>query len=192
MTILTRRALLGGAAMTMFPACAGAVPARIAQIFDATHTPDAALSALMPAVVEALGTDRCFVYMRDPVRRRVAFTHGYSRLPDWRSFDGGPWQAEPDPARIGEPMLKKAFTDPTALFIEDIETAPAGVLNAALERGYFGHRALVHAPIYHQRAFYGILETAVRDRPRVWSTADRALIEWLQPRTARLAAEFLA
>lgn len=193
-TTVTRRLFVGG--LLALPAASARgdtqpVPDEIAAILASDASPDAALSALMPVLVRALGTDRAFVYMRDPVARRVAFTHGFSAIPGWRSFDGGAWRPEPNPATLAEPMLKKAFSDPAALFVEDIETAAPGVLNADLERRVFGHRALVHAPLYHEGAFYGILETAVRDRPRVWTADDRALITWLQPRTARLAAAYL-
>lgn len=152
---------------------------------------DEKLKKLMSAIVSEMNTDRCFIYMRDPIKRQTAFTHGYTPLEDWRSFDGGGWSREPDPETLGEPMLKKAFTDPTALFIEDIETAAPGVLNKSMERSVFGHRALVHAPIYHETRFYGILEIAVRREPRVWTAADRSLVEWLQPRVAKIAAEYL-
>ncbi len=167
------------------------IAAQIRQIVQAETSPDAKLTRLMPAITGAMGTDRCFIYMRDPVRRMTAYTHGHTALRGWRQYGGGRWSREPDPRTLAEPMLKKAFSDPTALFIEDIETAPPGVLNAAMERAVFGHRALVHAPIWHAGTFYGILETAVRDRPRRWSPADRALIIWLQPRVASLAAEYL-
>ncbi|MEL6373312.1 MAG: GAF domain-containing protein [Pseudomonadota bacterium] len=167
------------------------LPAPFEAIFARSTTPDAKLKALMPAIVRTMATDRCFIYMRDPVKRRTAYTHGHTALQGWRHFGGGSWGREPNPATLNEPMLKKAFTDPTALFISDIETAPAHVLNKRLERAYFGHRALVHAPLYHRGRFYGILETAVRRKPRVWSAQDKQLIIALQPRVAALAARYL-
>lgn len=191
MTQLTRRAMIGAIATCLVPKCLAAATPAIEQIFAETLTPDEALSRLMPAIVAAMNTDRCFIYMRDPRRRKTAFTHGYSRLPDWRSFNGGAWGDEPNPETLSEPMLKKAFSDPTPLFIEDIETAPPGTLNVGLERGFFGHRALVHAPIYHKGIFYGVLETAVRDAPRTWTQEDRDLIKSLRPRTAKLAFAYL-
>ncbi|MEO1025437.1 MAG: hypothetical protein AAFX07_07760 [Pseudomonadota bacterium] len=66
------------------------------------------------------------------------------------------------------------------------------MLNREIERRVFGHRALVHAPLYFRGAFYGILETAMKDQPRAWNDADRALIQWLQPRVAELCHDYLA
>lgn len=190
-----RRAVIFVAAgFALFPksAFASSPPSDISDIFASALSADAKLKRLMSAITGALGTDRCFIYMRDPKTRRTAYTHGHTALKGWRHFGGsGGWSPEPNPETVGEPMLKKAFKSSVAHFVEDIETASPGTLNVALERGYFGHRALVHAPIYHRGIFYGILETAVRDKPRDWSAKDRALIEWLQPRVAALAAEYL-
>lgn len=175
----------------LVPNMACAHTSKISAIISSNSNADRKLKDLMPAIVEEMKTDRCFIYMRDPIKRQTAFTHGFTPLSGWRSFSGGTWSREPDPQTVGEPMLKKAFSDPTALFIEDIETAAPSVLNKDVERSIFGHRALVHAPIYHRDVFYGILETAVRKEPRMWSAKDRSLIEWLQPRVARLVAEYL-
>ena len=172
-------------------ALAGILPRQIETLLDADLDADSKLKRLMPLIVTALQTDRCFIYMRDPRRRQVAYTHGYTALQSWRHFGDGIWRPEPNPATLNEPMLKKAFTDSRPLFIEDIETAEDGVLNVALERRVFGHRALVHAPLYHQDAFYGILETAVRNVPRRWTEIDRSVIRTLQPEVAALAAIFL-
>lgn len=192
MTNIDRRGFAVGLGAVLIPKClAAAAPPSIEQLVSGEVEPDQALGRLVQAVVETMGTDRCFVYMRDPRRKMTAYTHGFSRLADWRSFDGGTWGPEADPETISEPMLKKAYRDPTPLFIDDIETAAPETLNRSLERSVFGHRALVHAPIYFRGNFYGILETAVRDSPRVWTSHDRALISWLQPRAARLAAGYL-
>ena len=170
---------------------AGILPHWIERLLDAPLDADAKLGRLMPLIVTALQTDRCFIYMRDPKRRRVAYTHGYTALKAWRHFGDGSWRTEPDPATLNEPMLKKAFSDPSPLFIEDIETAPEGMLSVDLERRVFGHRALIHAPIYHHGIFYGVLETAIRDTPRRWTDIDRAVISAMQPKVTALAADFL-
>lgn len=163
----------------------------IQRVLAGPGSADDRLRMLMPALVRALGTDRCFIYMRDPRRRRTAYTHGHSTMPDWPSRAGGGWRPEPNPTTLNEPMLKKAFTDPAAQFIEDVETAGPEVVNLRIEREVFGHRSLVHAPLHHAGLFYGVLETAMRRVPRHWSPADRAIIVAIQPAMARLAAEFL-
>lgn len=164
---------------------------KIKAILNSSLSADEKLSQLMPAIVAEMKADRCFVYMRDPVRKRTAFTHGYTPLKNWNSFNGGGWSREPNPETLNEPMLKKAFSNPEALFVKDIETAADAVLNKNMERSVFGHRALIHAPIYHKEQFYGILEIAMRKVPRDWSKSDRTLVEWLQPRVAKLSAEYL-
>lgn len=195
MYVLRRRDLLAlGAAALITPirkGQAGILPRQIEALLDEDLDADSKLARLMPLIVTALHTDRCFIYMRDPGRRRVAYTHGYTALPSWRHFGNGAWRPEPNPATLNEPMLKKAFTDSRPLFIDDIETAEEGVLNVELERRVFGHRALIHAPLHHQGDFYGVLETAIRDVPRRWTEIDRSVIRTLQPEVAALAAEHI-
>lgn len=195
MSVLRRRDLLVlGTAALLMPigrAKAGILPRRIEALLDEDLDADRKLARLMPLIVTALQTDRCFIYMRDPRRRQVAYTHGYTALPSWRHFGNCAWRPEPNPATLNEPMLKKAFTDPRPLFIDDIEAAEDGVLNVELERQVFGHRALIHAPLHHQGDFYGILETAIRDAPRRWTEIDRSVIRTLQPEVAALAAEHI-
>ena len=187
----SRRRLLTASLGLVLTSRAQATTQEIEAILAGSGSADEKLTTLMPALVRTLSTDRCFIYMRDPRRRMTAYTHGHSTMTDWPARPGGSWRPEPNPASLNEPMLKKAFTDPTALFIDDIETAGPSVVNLAIERGVFGHRSLIHAPLYHSGTFYGILETTMRRVPRNWSAGDRAIVVNLQPAVARLAAEFL-
>lgn len=84
-----------------------------------------------------------------------------------------------------------AFRTPEAVFIEDIETANIEVVDVTYEREAFGHRALIHAPIYYNNQLYGILEPCVFGYPREWTDDDRAVINFVQPRAAIVALNYL-
>ncbi|MEO1390687.1 MAG: GAF domain-containing protein [Cyanobacteria bacterium J06634_6] len=156
------------------------LPEGIASIFQETSDPDAVLTALMPAVVDALQCDRCFIFIRDPQRQRTRITHGYSRETRWSTMVQTGWSLESPNLNSKDPLTLSAYQSPEAKFIDDIETAPPGSLDIQLERSVFGHRALVHAPIYNDAEFYGILEPCVFDIPRRWAESDRELIQNLQ------------
>ena len=194
--ILSRRGLLGGIAAAIVCPAFTALATDRSFLHNALnahqHSPDQRLASVVEALVRTLWTDRAFIYMRDQVARQVAYTHLHANDPNWRRFSLGRWSREPDPETLSEPMLKRAFSDPRAHFIDDIETAPPDVLNKHFERSFFGHRALIHAPLYQGATFYGILETATRHQPRIWSTDEKDLIRWLQPRTAELCQAYLA
>ncbi|MGJ3246943.1 MAG: GAF domain-containing protein [Elainellaceae cyanobacterium] len=156
------------------------LPGEIATILQDSSDPDIAFTALMPALVEVLQCDRCFLFIRDPQRQRTRITHGYSREPRWPTMVQADWSRESPDLNAKDPLTLSAYQSPEAHFIEDIETAPAGMLDVNLERSVFGHRALIHAPIYADAEFYGVLEPCVFETPRVWSEGDRRLIQNLQ------------
>lgn len=159
---------------------------------DPDMSSDQKLNAMLAVLVAALQTDRAFIYMRDPDRGMTAYTHLATTRPDWGHFALKSWSREPNPDTLNEPMLKSAFRSDKVHFVDDIETAPDGMINRALERSYFGHRALIHAPLHHQTRFYGILETAMKDTPRIWSAQTQDLIHWMQPRVARACSDYLS
>jgi hypothetical protein len=84
-----------------------------------------------------------------------------------------------------------AFRTPEAVFVDDIETAGPDVLDLDYEQQHFGHRALIHAPIYWQGKLYGILEPCVFDKPHHWTDADREITAWTQEKIAPLVVEYL-
>jgi hypothetical protein len=65
-------------------------------------------------------------------------------------------------------------------------------VNLEFEQRIFLHQALIHAPIYHEGKFYGILEPSVFGHPREWSTQDRAMTEWMQDKLGPIVAEYVA
>jgi len=156
------------------------LPDSITTILQDNQAPDAVFTALMPAVVDILQCDRCFLFIRDPQRQRTRITHGYSRASRWPTMVQSDWSQESPDLNANDPLTLSAYESPEAHFIEDIETAPPGTLDINLERSVFGHRALIHAPIYHDEEFYGVLEPCVFDAPRQWTEGDRTLIQGLQ------------
>ncbi|MEO0802097.1 MAG: GAF domain-containing protein [Cyanobacteria bacterium J06642_2] len=156
------------------------LPVALQAVFEQNHAPDALFVALMPAVVDALQCDRCFLFLRDPQRQLTRITHGYSRYPRRPTMVQTRWNRDSPDLNAKDPLTASAYRSPEAHFIEDIETAAPGTLNLTLERSVFGHRALVHAPIYHQAMFYGVLEPCMFDVPRVWTERDREIILALQ------------
>jgi GAF domain-containing protein len=168
------------------------LPATIIALFQSGQTPNTVFTELMPAVVDALQCDRTFLYIRDPQRQRTRITHGYSRDNRWPTMVQSGWSPESPSLNSKDPLTASAYRSPEAKFINDIETAPPDSLDLAMERAIFGHRALVHAPIYHEDTFYGILEPCVFDEPRTWSERDRTLIQILQSQLGHWIVSYLA
>ncbi len=173
---------------------------RLADMTDDLHTllnsaaaADKLLGDLMPVLCEALDCDRCVLFLRDPHSRRARATHAWERKPEYAlaRVDNG-WQVEPPSLVEDDPMFAQALCSPVALYIEDVRTADPSLVNREYELKYFRHRALVHAPLYHEGLMYGILEPCVMEAPRVWSAADREIIAVAQERIAPLAATYVA
>jgi GAF domain-containing protein len=145
--------------------------------------------ALMPVLCDALSADRCFLYLRDPTTARggtVACWSPESRWPDVR----GPFEPESDDHFTIDPMMGIASRDPVALFIADVETAGPEILNLEYERD-FGHRALIHAPVYDEGELIGILEPCTFGDPHPWTEADRTLTAAVQERLGPVAGAWL-
>jgi GAF domain-containing protein len=153
---------------------------------DATATFD----ALMPAYCSAVAADRCFLYLRDASTGRggtVACWSEDGRWPDMR----GEFVPEPADLFTLDPMMGIAARQPEALFIDDIETAGPEVLNLEFEQRDFGHRALIHAPVYADGELVGILEPCTFGEPHAWSAADRELTAAVQERLGPVAGAWL-
>lgn len=157
-------------------------------IFAVEQDPNVLFTALMPALCEALQCDRCFLYLRNPTTNRGTITHCYSRCSEFADLTGSTFtEAE----AANDPLMAMAFRTPEAVFIENIETASAEVINVSYEREAFGHHALIHAPIYHDDQLYGILEPCVFGHPREWTYDDRAIINFAQQRSATIALNYI-
>jgi GAF domain-containing protein len=162
-------------------------------LLDGNAAPDALLGALMPALAKALGCDRCMLFLRDPGTRKSRATHAWARKPEFAlAREDAGWQVEPPSLPEEDPMFGAALRNPEALFINDVTTADPALVNATFELEHFKHRALVHAPIYHDGLMYGILEPCVIGAPRAWSAADRGAVELVQQRIAPAVAAYVA
>ncbi len=161
-------------------------------IFDWTATPDETLKALMPAFAKALNCERCIMFLRDPKTDRGRAVHRWHSKPEFAldRADRG-WQPNPPNLAEEDPMYGEALVNPEALYIEDIETAGPAVLDLDYERKYFGHRALVHAPIFHKGELYGVLEPSSMVKPKKWNAADKALVADVQKKLGPIVAEFV-
>ena len=162
-------------------------------LLESGAAPDALLGDLVRVLGRALGCDRCVLFLRDPHTRRARATHAWQSRPDYAlaRTDHG-WREEPPSLVDDDPMFAEALRNPAALFIEDVTTADAALVNGPYELENFRHRALVHAPLYHHGLMYGILEPCVMTEPRTWSPADRAIIATVQERIAPVAAAYVA
>jgi GAF domain-containing protein len=169
-----------------------AVPRDIESLFADERDPAALFEALMPAAARALSCQRCLLFLRDPVHWWSCCTHGWWDLPEHAFPREKTWRRQSESLAVEDPMFGEALRNPIALFIEDVETAGPEVLNLEYERRDFGHRALIHAPLFHDGRCFGIFEPCVFERPRAWTAADRALTAWLQERLGALAARYVA
>ena len=166
------------------------LPDPLAAIFSADADADQIFTALMPALCQVWQCDRCFLYLRDPEGQMARVTHCYSTDPKWPDLAGASWLEEGD-VGAKDPLMVLAFRTSEAIYVEDIETAGPDVLNLEYEQQEFGHRALIHAPIYHEGKLYGILEPCTFDAPRPWSAFDRQITALVQAKLGPLVAAYV-
>lgn len=160
------------------------IPAEIVALFADTSDPDRLFEALMPAYARALACHRCLLFPRHPETWMSCCSHGWWDKPEHAFPRDRIWRRQPRSLASEDPLFGEALRNPEALYIEDIETAGPAVLDLDYERRDFGHRALIHAPLFHEGRCWGILEPCVFDAPRAWTAGDRALTAWLQQRLA--------
>ena len=159
------------------------LPQSIKAALSEHSEPEAIFQAVLPAVCEMLQTDRCFLMVRNPQTRlyRVFCWRRSDELPDETTLK---WEKEQEWEQY-DPLFAAALRADESIFVEDVETAGAAVLNVEFERKNFGHRALIHAHLRQGEQLWGILEPCIFGHPRVWSEFDRALtiqvVEQLTP-----------
>lgn len=149
--------------------------AKLDAVFAAHSEPEALFNALLPVVCEVLKTDRCFLHVRQP-ETRLGRVFCWRRSPEMPDIASQGWEVE-EHWEDDDPMFAAALRADPSIFVEDVETAGAEVLNLEFERGpNFGHRALIHAHICQDDVLHGILQPCVFGQPRVWSAADRQVV----------------
>jgi GAF domain-containing protein len=164
------------------------LPPAIEAAFESDDA-EAVFDAVMPVLCDALSADRCFLYLRDGMTGRggtVASWSADARGEDMRR----PFAPEIDDLFAVDPMMGIASRNPEALFIADVETAGPEILNLEFERD-FGHRALIHAPVYDEGQLIGILEPCTFGDPHPWTEDDRILTAAVQARLGPVAGEWL-
>jgi GAF domain-containing protein len=121
-----------------------------------------------------LQSNRCFLHLRDP-QTRLHQNLCWRKTPDLPDTSTSGWEQEGEWER-DDPMFAAALRCAPSIFVEDVETAPPGMLNLAFERQNLGHRALIHAHICQDGVLWGILQPCLFGRSRVWSEGDRWMV----------------
>lgn len=152
------------------------VPSSIASILSQHSTPAAQLDALMPALGELFDCDRCFLYLRDPQTRLGRVPFCWVRTEQIPTVYDPDWKPEPESLTDEDPMFAAAVRTEPSIFVEDVEAAPPDLLNREFEHENFGHRALIHAHICHDRQLWGVLQPCLFGRSRQWTAADRQAV----------------
>jgi GAF domain-containing protein len=174
---------------------ANAIPASLQAWAASDAGPDAKLNALMQTYAEAMDCQRCILYCRQPESGRVTTTHAWwsddRYAIDWPSWVSDEWVDE-GPPNAEDPLYHAALKDPAPIYIEDVDNDPTGLVNTEFEHRIFYHQAFIHAPVYQDGKFYGILEPSVFGAPRSWSAADREITAWIQAQLGPIVAEYVA
>lgn len=166
------------------------LPTILEKILSESSGPDAVFSALMPALCEVLQCDRCFLYLRNPQTCVGKITHCWVQDSKWQDLTGSDWIKETELVE-NDPLMAIAFRTSEAVFVKDILTASSETLNLAFEQEYFGHRALIHAPIYQDGQVFGIVEPCIFETSRVWTEQERFIIATVQDKIGPLAAAYV-
>jgi GAF domain-containing protein len=125
---------------------------------------------------EALQVDRCFLYVRNPYTRLGRVPFCWTRTSDIPTVYDPDWKPEPVSLPDEDPMFAAALRTEPSIFVEDVSTASADLLNAQFEQENFGHRALIHGHICQDDQLWGVLQPCVFGQPRIWSVEDKATI----------------
>jgi GAF domain-containing protein len=161
----------------------------VVAVLESGREVDAILEALMPALGKALNCHRCALFLREPKSTRSSMTHSWQASEEHALDRDRGWRPEPASLPADDPMFAEALRNPIALFIEDVANADPAEVNVEYELEHFRHSALIHAPLYHDGAMYGILEPCVFGAPRIWSEADRELTAYVQETVGPLVAD---
>jgi GAF domain-containing protein len=178
---------------------------QIEEIFAARDTAnsadsaDSVLTALMPALCQALDCDRCVLFPRNPATGCWAMTHGWQRRPEFALDQPmNDWGLPADDEAELDPMYAQALVSAEALFIEDVRAESPDVVNAAFEEERYGNRSLAHAPIYllergqSAESYYGLIEPCTVGRPHAWTETRRRLVRRVQELIAPVVAAYVA
>jgi len=150
----------------------------------------------MPVFCDHVKADRIFLQPRNPSTR-------VCKIKRWRRDKSVPWPAIPgdqvvgqwfveDKWEIEDPLWRAAMHLKPSIYVEDLEkAAEEGILNLDFENSYMFHTAFIHGHAHwppmpapgqldvaaEKREFFGSVQPAVFDGPRIWSNDIRVLVE---------------
>ncbi|KAF8855999.1 hypothetical protein BDZ45DRAFT_804500 [Acephala macrosclerotiorum] len=168
------------------------LPSDLEAVFSSdTGDHEALLRAFMPVFCNHVRADRIFLQPRNPETR-------VCKVFRWRRNETIPWPTIPgdikedqwfieDNWELEDPLWRAALQLKQSVYVEDLEeAAKKGILNLDFERNYMFHTALIHGHAHwpplnvdatETRRFYGSVQPAVFDGPRIWSTETHELVE---------------
>ncbi|KAE9366044.1 hypothetical protein N431DRAFT_430213 [Stipitochalara longipes BDJ] len=173
-----------------------ALPPDLEAVFtNHKHDPEALIVAFMHPFCNHITANRIFMQPRNPETR-------VCKLLRWRRYESIPWPAIPkqvvdewfieDNWEDEDPLWRAALQLKPSIYVEDLEkSAEEGTLNLEFESKYMFHTAFVHGHAHFpplttageedeaekERKFYGSVQPAVFDGPRIWSEEVRELVE---------------
>ena len=153
------------------------LPVSVAQVFAIAQTPEALFTALMPVLGQSLDCDRCFLYLRDPYTQMGRVPFCWVRNVSVPRIYNEDWRVEPKSLPSEDPMFAAALRTSPTITVNDVETASAYTLNLRFEQENFGHRALIHAHLCHDKLLWGVLQPCVFNAPKDWSDQEQQLVE---------------
>jgi GAF domain-containing protein len=149
------------------------------------------LSELMRAIAVYLNCDRCFFYLRNPQTGLGRVPFCWMRNPQIPVVYDEDWKPEPQSLPDEDPMFAAALATKPSIFVEDVQTESAEVLNANFERENFGHRALIHGHICHKNQLWGVLQPCMMYQPRPWTETERETFTEIIHRITPIAVAYI-
>lgn len=167
------------------------IPAVLEKILASDSEPNAVFVALLPALGEVLQCDRCFLYLRSPYTHIGKLAYCWRRSSQYPNMAITEWTKEPESLPSEDPLFAAALRAEESIFVEDVETASPDVVNRAFEQKNFGHKALIHAHLRSDGLLWGILQPCVFGQPRVWTPADRSIVDLVTEKMTPLAIAYI-
>jgi GAF domain-containing protein len=170
------------------------IPAPLRQWASWSAGSEKKLKQIVALYGQAIDSERCILYLREPTLRRANTTHAWwseaQFAPEWESWYTDVWVDE-GPPNAEDPLYAAAQSNPEPVYIDDIANDPSGLINLEFEKRIFKHTALIHAPVYLNGSFYGILEPSRFGPVRPWTESDRAITAWVQEQLGPIAADYV-
>ncbi|MCU0551814.1 MAG: GAF domain-containing protein [Leptolyngbya sp. Prado105] len=149
------------------------------------------LSGLMQAIAEYLNCDRCFCYLRNPQTHLGRVPFCWTRTDQIPVVYDEDWKPEPESLRDEDPMFAAALETKPSIFVEDVNTTSAEILNAKFEQENFGHRALIHGHLCYNNQLWGVLQPCNMTQPHAWTAEERSTFTELIERITPIAVAYI-